>query len=217
MLTWSATLGLGLVTTACSSDDNKATPTAAEYDDTAQAIAAATAPSNNGAASGGDTASMSATVSISLGITPPSISLMGNGHYHGSFLGLDYDYALTCYTAGATAPCGPTTDSAAADVTWSGNLSSAVVQASVDRGGNWMVSGLQTDTATFSGSSTFSFDMTLHSIFRPGVTSTYNFDASASYDDVRIATDDGAVTGGSASFSVTAHHMTDGTNADVNS
>jgi hypothetical protein len=211
------TLGatLALFTAACSSDDDDHTPTTEEYDDTAQAIATAAAPSNNGSSSGGDVASMSATVDLSLGITPPNISLMGNGHYHGTFLGLDYDYSLTCKTAGATAPCGATTDEASADVTWSGNLSSSVVSADVDRTGSWTVTGLQSDTASFSGDSSFSFDMTINSIFRPGAQATYNFDATASYDAVLIDTADSSVIGGSAAFSVTAHHMTTGTNNDV--
>ena len=215
LLTWSAALGAGLFTTACSSD-SKTKPTAEEYDDTAQAIATATSPSNNGASSGGDVASMSATVDLSLGVTPPNISLMGNGHFHGTMLGLDYDFSLTCKAAGgATAPCGPATDAATADVTWSGNLSSSVVSADVNRTGSWTVSGLQSNTASFSGDSTFSFDMTIHSIFRPGAQATYNFDASANYNAVLIDTTDGATIGGSAAFSVTAHHMVSGTNHDV--
>jgi hypothetical protein len=77
------------------------------------------------------------------------------------------------------------------------------------------VTGLSTDTATFAGDSAFSFDATLTSIFRPGVTATYEFDASASYHAVRVATADHKVIDGSASFDVTAHHTVTGTNNDV--
>jgi hypothetical protein len=68
------------------------------------------------------------------------------------------------------------------------------------------VIGLQSDTATFSGNSTFSFDATLRSIFRPGVTATYTFDASASYSAVRISTQQRQVIDGSASFDLAAQH-----------
>ena len=87
-------LTLGLATAACSSSANQPTP--AEYDDTAQAIASTTSTSNGGSSAGGDVASMADTVSLSLGVMPQGISLMGDGHFHGSRLGVDYNYSLTC-------------------------------------------------------------------------------------------------------------------------
>jgi hypothetical protein len=214
LFTLGATLGVGLVTTACSSSSSSK-PTAEEYDDTAQAISSTAAPSNAGTSSGGDVASMTDTVSLSLGVVPAGISLMGNGHFHGTRLGVDYDYSLTCKTlAGVAGACGPTTDSATAAVMWSGNLSSTAVDADVTRTGSWSVTGLQGDTATFTGDSSFTFDATLRSIFRPGVTTTYTFDASASYDAVKIATAQRNVIGGSASFDIMAHHMVTGSGSN---
>jgi hypothetical protein len=203
-------LTLGLTTAACSSSSNQ--PTTAEYDDTAQAIASTTSASTGGSSSsGGDVAAMSDTVSLSLGVMPAGISLMGDGHFHGSRLGVDYSYALTCKTvAGIAGPCGPTTDQATAEVAWSGTLNSTSVDASVTRSGSWTVTGLQSATATFSGDSAFSLDATLRSIFRPGVTATYTFDASASYTAVKIATQQRQVIDGSASFDLTAHHTVTG-------
>jgi len=55
---------------------------------------------------------------------------------------------------------------------------------------------------TFSGNSNFSFDATLRSIFRPGATATYSFDASASYNAIRISTQQRQVIDGSASFDI---------------
>jgi len=203
------TLSLGLATTACSSSSK---PTSAEYDDTAQAIASTTSTSNGDSASGGDVASMADAVSLSLGVVPTGISVMGDGHFQGSRLGVTYNYSLTCKTAaGVTAPCGPTTDQATVNVAWSGNLTSTAVDASVNRTGSWTITGLQGATATFSGDSTLSVDATLRSIFRQGVTATYSFDASASYDAVKISTHEHQVIDGSASFDVTAHHKVTGT------
>jgi hypothetical protein len=206
------TLGLGLVTAACSSSSTK--PTTAEYDDTAQAIASTTS-TTNGNNSSGDVASMADTVSLSLGVLPQGISLMGDGHFHGSRLGVDYNYSLTCKTAaGVTGLCGPTTDQATVVVAWSGNLSSTAVDASVTRNGSWTITGLQGDTATFAGDSSFTFDATLRSVFRPGVTATYSFDASASYDAVKISTQQRQVIAGSAAFDITAHHTVTGSGSN---
>ncbi len=205
-------LSLALAAAACSSSSR---PTREEYDDTAQAIASTTATSNGGSSGGGDVASMADTVSLSLGVVPQGISLMGDGHFHGSRLGVDYSYSLTCKTAaGIVGPCGPTTDQATVQVAWSGNLTSTAVDASVTRTGSWTVTGLQSTTATFAGDSTLSFDATLRSIFRPGVTATYNFDASASYNAVKIAMQQRQVIDGSASFDLTAHHTVTGAGAN---
>ncbi|HEX7840416.1 MAG TPA: hypothetical protein VF469_23215 [Kofleriaceae bacterium] len=191
------TLALSLA--ACSSSSP---PTREQYDDTAQAIASTTATSGGG----GDVASMSDSVTIAQGTLPQGFTLMGDGHFQGSRLGLDYSYAITCKSAaGVVGLCGLTTDQAKVDVAWSGNLNSTNLDAAVTRNGTWSITGLQSSTATFSGTSTFSFDATLRSIFRPGATATYSFDASASYNAIQIATRERQVTGGTASFDVAAH------------
>lgn len=215
LFTIGALLGVGMVTAGCSDDSNNTKPTAEEYDDTAQAIGSTTATSNGGSSGGGDVASMSDSVQIALGVTPAGLTLSGDGHFDGSKLGLDYTYSLTCTTAGATAPCGATTDSATADVKWSGNLNTDAVTASVTRDGSWTLSGLQSSTVSFSGDSSFTFDATLKSIFRPGVTTTYNFDTSAHYDAVKVDKGSHTVIAGSATFDVNAKHMVTGSNNDV--
>lgn len=205
-------LTLSLSLAACSSSS---TPTREQYDDTAQAIASTTATSGGG----GDVSSMSDSVTISLGVMPPGFSLMGDGHFHGTRLGVDYNYAITCKSAtGVAGACGPTTDQASVDVAWSGNFSSTYVDADVTRNGSWSITGLQSSTATFSGSGSFSFDATVRSIFRPGAMASYAFDASASYNAVRIATQDRTVIDGSATFDLSAHAQVTGAgsnNADA--
>src|SRR5262249_47326690 len=157
-------------------------------------------------------ASMSDSVALAVGAMPPGFSLSGNGHIQGTRAGVDYSYAITCKNlAGAVGLFGPPTDQATVDVSWAGNLDTPNVQASVNPTGSWTVTGLQTDTATFSGDSTFSFDATLHSIFRPGVTATYNFDASASYNAIHISTQQRQIIDGSATFDVSAHSKVTGT------
>jgi hypothetical protein len=201
----------GLFITACSSSSK---PTPEQYDDTAQAIATTTATSGSGGSSsgGGDVAAMADTVSLSLGTVPDGISVMGNGTFQGSHLGVNYNYTLTCKSAaGVTGVCGLTTDQATVDVAWMGNLTSTYLGASMNRTGSWTITGLQSDTATFEGDSSFMFDATVRSILRPGASATYSFDASASYKAVKISTQDRKVSDGSASFDVTAHSMVTGT------
>lgn len=206
-ITW-ITLVSALTLGACSSS-NQASPE--EYDDTAQAIGGTVATGGGG----GDVASMTDSVKIALGAMPGGFALAGDGHIQGSRLGLDYSYAITCKNlAGTVGLCGPTTDQATVDVSWSGNLDTANVDASVSRDGSWSVTGLQSDTATFSGNSSFSFDATLQSIFRPGVTATYTFDASASYNNIHVSTQQHQIIDGSATFDLSAHHQVTGAGAN---
>jgi hypothetical protein len=201
-------LPLALSFAACSSSS---TPTRAQYDDTAQAIASTTATGGGG----GDVGSMADSVTIAQGAMPTGFTVMGDGHFHGTRLGVDYSYAIVCKSvAGVVGVCGPLTDQASVDVAWSGNLTTAAVDASVTRNGSWSITGLQSATATFSGTSTFSFDATVRSIFRPGATATYSFDASAAYNAIRIATQQRQIIDGSASFDLSAHAQVSGTNHD---
>ncbi len=205
---------LGLATAACSSSSKQPTPE--QYDDTAQAIASTTATGSGG----GDVASMADSASLALGAVPAGFALQGDGHIQGSRAGVDYSYAITCknLAGAALTACDHTTDQATVEVSWSGNLTSPNLDASVSRDGTWTVTGLQTDTATFSGDSNFSFDATVRSIFRPGVTATYSFDANASYNAVKISTQQRQVIDGSASFDLTAHSTVTGAgsgNADA--
>jgi hypothetical protein len=208
---------VGLSIAACSSSSK---PTPEQYDDTAQAIATTTATSGSGASGsgGGDVASMADTVSLSLGVVPQGISLMGDGHFQGSRLGVNYDYSLTCKSlAGVVGVCGPTTDQATVNVAWSGDLTTASLDASVDRTGSWTITGLQTANATFTGDSHFTFNATVRSVFRPGATATYSFKADASYDAVKISTQDRKVIDGSASFDMNAKSMVTGTGSNDSS
>jgi len=83
-----------------------------------------------------------------------------------------------------------------------------------DAHGSWSITGLSSDTATFNGSGTFSFDATVRSVFRPGAMATYSFDASAAYHAIRIATQQRQVIDGSANFDLSAQAQVSGTNHD---
>ena len=214
--TW-ITFGISLA--ACSSSPSTGTPTDADYEDTAQAIASSTVTGRNagGGGSGGDTGAgdviaMRDAMSLAFGRLPIGFALHGDGRLHCNRMGVDNSFTVTCKdAAGATLDrCDRTTDSATVDVQWTGKLETPNFTATVDRQGSWTITGLQSDTATFNGDSSFSLDSSFTSMFHPGETRTAMFSNTASYDAITIATADREITGGSATFEVKAHHTVTG-------
>jgi hypothetical protein len=208
-ITW---ITFSLSIAACSS--SSMTPaTSADYDDAAQTIAASTATQSGGGVGAGEVMAMADSVSIALGRLPFGFLRGTDGRIHGSRMGVDHTFTITCQDAAgaALATCDKTTDSATVEVKFSGELETPNITASVDREGSWTITGLQSATATFNGDSSFSLDTTLTSIFREGVTSTFSLDASASYDAITIATEDRRITGGAASFDLAVHRTVTGT------
>jgi hypothetical protein len=185
--------------------------TVEDYDDTAQAIGTMTTTGGGG----GDVASMADAFTISRGEMPFGFGLGLNGdkHIHGNRLGLDYSYTAVCKDAAGAdlAKCDKTADQAQIDVSWSGSLKTPNLDAEVSRMGSWTLTGLQSDTASLSGNSSFSLDTTLTSIFHSGATSSLSIDATAMYNAIAIATKKRQVTGGSATFSLTVHRVVTGT------
>src|SRR5262249_18734464 len=97
---------------ACTSSN---APTRAQYDDTAQAIASTTATSGGG----GDIASMTDSVTIAQGAMPTGFTAMGDGHFQGTRLGVDYSYAVVCKNPrGTITLAGPLTDQAPVQPSW---------------------------------------------------------------------------------------------------
>lgn len=210
-ITW---ITFSLSIAACSSSSSPTTPaTSADYDDAAQTIAASTATQSGSSVGAGEVIAMADSVSIALGRLPLGFLRLADGRIHGSRMGVDHSFTITCKDAAGTAlaACDKTTDSATVEVQFSGDLKTPNLTASVDRQGTWTITGLQGSTATLDGDSSFSLDTTLTSIFHEGVTSSFTLDATASYDAITIATMDRHVTGGSASFELKAHRTVTGT------
>lgn len=201
---------------ACSSstDTSTGSPKLQEdYDDTAQAIASATVADGRG----GDVAAMSDSASIALGVLPLGFALDASGDVQGNRFGVMYSYHLSCEDAQGTSlpACGPLTDHAEVDVSWSGNLELPNLSAAVMRDGGWTIDGLQSDTAVFDGDSSFSFDSSLRSIFRPGAMASLMIDADASYDAVALSTETYDAVSGTATFDLDVHKVVTGTQNDV--
>jgi len=201
---------------ACSSSSSPSTSTsgpatAEDYDDTAQAIG--TMAMTGGGGGGGDVGSFGDAVMVSKGAMPFGLGLKGDGRIHGNRQGLDYSYTAVCKdaTGAALTKCDKTTDQAQIDVSWSGSLKTPSFSADVARKGSWTITGLQSDTASLSGDSSFTLDTTMTSIFHGGATSTLSIDASAMYNAIQIATKSHEPVGGSAAFSLTVHRTVTGT------
>jgi hypothetical protein len=195
---------LVVAVTGCgnSNDSSQSTPaTANDYDDVAQALGSVVVTSGGG----GEVGSFADAADLSVGLLPLGVTLSANGAFAGNRVGLNYDYKLTCTSAsGAKLPaCDSTTDTAAVSVDWSGNLVVPNFSASVMRQGDWSLSGLQTDTAAFAGTSTFSFDAQFQSAFRPAMVA-FHLDYDAQYSGIVMERLLHHVTGGAIHYSVKA-------------
>lgn len=231
---------LGLSIAACSSSPTMSPATSADYEDTAQTIAASTVTGRDGGGGGGggidgvdggDVLVLRDAVSLAKGKLPIGFLSSGGGRCHGKHGGLEQDFTIVCKDAAGAelAKCDDTTDSATVTLASTGSLMTNHLSASVDRQGSWTITGLQSDTATFEGMSSFKLDTTLTSVFHEGVTKTLSFENSAAYNAITIALKDrsgdggnfrgrslGDVTGGSASFDVKAHRTVTGTEGGTN-
>jgi hypothetical protein len=194
--------------------------TTADYEDTAQTIASSTVTTGGaGDTTGaGDAVAIADAISIARGVLPHGFLREADGRCHGNRMGVDTSFTVTCKdaTGAAQTACDKTSDSATVVVKWTGSLETTNFTSSVDREGTWTITGLQSDTATLSGDSSFTLDTTLMSVFHAGVTSTLSFANTASYDAITIATADRQITGGSATFEVKAHRTVTGTAAGSN-
>ncbi|HEU4733838.1 MAG TPA: hypothetical protein VFT22_38360 [Kofleriaceae bacterium] len=205
-------LSIAACTSSSPSSSSSSPATDADYEDTAQAIASSTATGGSGGGAG-DAVAIADALSIARGVLPLGFLRGADGRIHGTRMGVDNSFMITCKDASGAvlARCDMTTDSATVDVKWTGNLQTPNLTASVDREGTWTITGIASGTATVNGDSSFSLDTQLTSIFHQGVTSTFSYDATASYDAITVAIADRQITGGSASFEVKAHRTVTGT------
>jgi hypothetical protein len=213
------TVGLSLAACTSSPSSQTSPATSADYEDAAQTISSSmvtsrgSGPSGDLGIGGGDLLVFADAMSLAHGRLPLGFIRQDDHHCHGNLMGVDHAITITCKDAkGADlAKCDSTTDSATITLKQTGNLMTPNLTAAVDREGNFTITGLQSDTATFNGDSSFSLDTTLKSMFHAGVTSSLMFDATAAYKAITIATADHQVNGGSASFEVVAHRTVTGT------
>lgn len=169
-----------------------------DYDDVAVAVGALVAND-----SGGEVGSMEASATLATGGTVNGLTAQANGKYSGQFLGLTYSYDLTCKDSNgsALATCDATTESATLKVDWSGNLKLPSYKATITRTGDWTLSGLQSDTATFNGHGTFDVDTEFKGFFN---TRNFLLDYDGNYAAVQWNRTTWTPSGGTITYNVHA-------------
>jgi hypothetical protein len=192
-------LALPLIPACSSNDDNSGNTSDTDQDVVARSVG------QSASQQGGDTSAMANVTAIAQGTTPLGFSLSADGSFQGSDLGLSYDLSLTCKDASGNTQlaCDASTDSADASVDWSGALTVGTLSSSIDRSGDWTVTGLTSDTVTFDGSGTLALDMSSSN-------ASYHFDYDADYSAVLVDSSSETAIGGSISYSVTATKTVDG-------
>ena len=181
--------------------------TAGDYDELAQAVATVVVTG----VGGGDVASISDSIWLSLGVRPDGFAFDAAGRIRGKRFGVDYQYELTCLDGAGESldGCTDRTDSSTVDVTWSGQLDTANFDAAITRTGRWTLTDIQSGLATLGGSSNFGLNSTFTGLFEP-VTRTYHLDFAAQYSDIKIDVDHKQVISGSAEYTVNAERMVSG-------
>jgi hypothetical protein len=197
-------LSLVIAASGCSGSDRASSSTPAttdDYDDVAQAMASVVATTGGG----GEVGSLTDSADLSVGVMPLGVTLSATGAFAGNRVGLEYTYKLTCTDSNGSvlSACGPTTDKAQVAVDWSGELMVPNLSATVMRQGSWALAGLQTDTVSFSGSGTFSFDAAFQSAFRPAMAALH-LDYSASYEGITMQRALHRLTAGAIHYAVKA-------------
>src|SRR4051794_34305667 len=147
-------LALAGIATGCGGDGASASD--AEYDDVAQALSAVVATGNDG----GEIGSVYDATGIALGVPKLDLEFDAAGQIVGTRLGLEYTYSAECSdAAGEPLPeCDPTTDAAKIAVTWSGDLQTSHLSASVSHEGDIELARLQSGLGKVSGSGDFEYD-----------------------------------------------------------
>ncbi|HWN71779.1 MAG TPA: hypothetical protein VNM90_29275 [Haliangium sp.] len=117
--------------------------------------------------------------------------------------GLSYEYRADCFDAAGAEQdaCGEATDRADVSVSWTGELDTARYDATVMRVGEWSISGLQSATATLTGSGSFEVDSEFQAMYRD-VTRSLHLSYDAEYDSVQIDTETRQAVGGTIHYAV---------------
>ena len=206
-----------LVTTAlvgagCSSSNQA--PTSEQYDDVAQSLSAVVSAQGGG----GELGSFSATASLATGTTPAGVTANAQGTFESSSAGVSYQFSLACddVQGHALAQCGPTTNSAQANVTWSGDLSLPNLTATVQRSGSLALNGFPSGVLTIQGDGSFQFDAQFESLFRNAQASAH-LTFTSSYQGITYDEAAKHVTGGTAHYTVNATASSSSTNGSTSS
>lgn len=167
-----------------------------DYDDIAMGVGALVATPGGG----GEAGAMDDAVRVAregrAGLVAGSVEVVVRA-------GLSYEYNVDCFDAAGNAleTCDENTDSAEVSVTWSGDLDTPSYDASIDRVGEWSITGLQSATATLEGSGSFEVSSEFRAMYRDVIRSM-RLSYDAEYDSVLIDTERRRAVGGRIRYAV---------------
>lgn len=185
-------------------------PTDEEYDDVASATAALVSEEP-----AGESEAASDAIMAGRGGLPPALTRSGAGHLAGRRGTLDYSFDVTCADAmGATVASCEGADQAHLVLAWTGELATQRRNATLERHGDWSVTGLTTPTATMNGTGSFHMEGDFQAITRT-LSRSYVYDYQASYQGVTVSTDTRRITGGHATYEISAQRTTSRANRTV--
>ncbi|MCB9727633.1 MAG: hypothetical protein H6744_16820 [Deltaproteobacteria bacterium] len=199
---------LVVATLAAACDDATDTPTEAatqqDLDETARVVGALMA-----ADQGGDLATVRASAHLALGDDASGMGLNADGRFEGTHLGIHYLLELECYedSGGATSCGDDVTTSADLVASWSGALEVGGLSVQSELSGDWMIDGLDKETAVFDGDSSARLDVTLE---LGQQRRTLHVSASAVYDKVLLDTASGRTVGGAATYALDVERLATG-------
>lgn len=208
--------GIALILAACATADSPQGSnllTEEDYDNTAEAIAASTVTKNgSGGVGAGDILTMVDALNLAVGRSPNGFSYH-KGKYHCNRMGVDVVLTMICKDVNGKTQkrCDSKTDNATIQVEWEGKLKAPNFLATVNRAGQWTISGIQSGTASLNGDSHFAVDTTFSSVFHDDVTAAMTYDATASYNNIVFTTVDSQIASGTAAFTVDIHNTLNGT------
>jgi hypothetical protein len=189
----------------CADSDGDRAATSDDYDDVAQALGGVVATDDHG----GETGSFYDATLIAVGTPPLNLVVNAAGGFDGKHANLAYAYDTKCSDAAGNAlpACGLTTDAAQVNVTWTGNLETPHVSASIDHRAELRLAEIQSGTVAVSGDGDFELDAHFESAWR-NIERDFHLGYSVSYDGVLVQRLPMLIVGGTARYTIDAERKT---------
>ena len=170
-----------------------------DYDDIA--VAVGTQLAND---SGGEVGSIDDALSLAQTGSTSLTAAEGSGaHEVYVRAGLSYEYLVDCFDVDGNvlAACDDATNRAEVSVDWTGELDLPRYDATIVRSGEWVLDGIQGETAVLNGSGSFDLDTNFSAMYRD-VERSMRLVYNAQYSDVQIDTATRRPVGGTVNYAI---------------
>ncbi len=154
---------------------------------------------------------------LATGEIPEGLNASGERSFEGARGSVTYSYTVACFDAAGVAlsACGPLTDRAEVESSWTGTVQTARYSGQAEGSASWVITGFSGDTLTINGTGGFEFNGRFQALGRP-VTRTRFLKVDAVYIDVLVNRDAKTLVGGSIDYAVETTLERDGGLVDVN-